>query len=47
VVLLLGNGRIVQQGTIDEFIRTPADDFVKRFISAQRLPSVNAPETHS
>lgn len=43
-VLLLGDGRIVQQGTIEEMIRSPADDFVRRFISAQRLPTVPASE---
>ncbi len=37
-VLLLGGGRIVQDGTLDELIDSPADDFVERFISAQRLP---------
>ena len=37
-VILLGSGRIVQQGTLDDLIQNPADDFVRRFISAQRLP---------
>jgi len=41
-VILLGGGRIVQEGTLDELIRAPADDFVERFISAQRLPVVTA-----
>jgi osmoprotectant transport system ATP-binding protein len=36
-VLLLGEGRVVQKGTLDDFIRAPADDFVRRFVSAQRL----------
>jgi osmoprotectant transport system ATP-binding protein len=40
-VLLLGGGRVVQSGTIDDLIRRPADDFVQRFISAQRLPGIN------
>jgi osmoprotectant transport system ATP-binding protein len=40
-VLLLGDGRVVQKGTIDDLIRAPADDFVRRFISAQRLPGVS------
>jgi len=43
-VLLLGGGRIVQDGTLDELIAAPADDFVKRFISAQRLPGLNGKE---
>jgi osmoprotectant transport system ATP-binding protein len=38
-VILLGGGRIVQQGTLHELIRCPGDDFVRRFINAQRLPS--------
>lgn len=37
-IVLLGGGRIVQQGTIDDLLERPADDFVQRFISAQRLP---------
>ena len=39
-VILLGSGRIVQEGTLDDLIRAPADDFVRRFISAQRLPTL-------
>ncbi len=37
-VLLLGGGRIVQRGTLDELLHAPADEFVTRFIQAQRLP---------
>jgi osmoprotectant transport system ATP-binding protein len=37
-VVLMGAGRIVQQGTLEELIRAPADAFVERFINAQRLP---------
>ncbi len=40
-VLLLGGGRIVQDGTLDDLLRAPADDFVERFINAQRLPVVS------
>jgi osmoprotectant transport system ATP-binding protein len=36
-VLLLGGGRIVQRGTFNEFMTVPADEFVTRFIQAQRL----------
>jgi osmoprotectant transport system ATP-binding protein len=36
-VVLLGEGRIVQQGTLDELIRDPANAYVSRFINAQRL----------
>jgi osmoprotectant transport system ATP-binding protein len=43
-VLLLGGGRIVQDGTLEDLIRQPADDFVRRFISAQRIPMVNGSE---
>ena len=39
-VILLGSGRIVQEGTLDDLIRAPADDFVERFINAQRLPAL-------
>jgi osmoprotectant transport system ATP-binding protein len=38
-VILLGSGRIVQEGTLDDLLRAPADEFVERFISAQRLPA--------
>ena len=40
-VLLLGNGRIVQRGTLDDLIHAPADDFVRRFVSAQRFPGLS------
>jgi osmoprotectant transport system ATP-binding protein len=39
-VILLGGGQIVQEGTLDDLIRSPADDFVCKFMSAQRLPGV-------
>lgn len=39
-VVLLGGGRIVQQGTLDDLIRAPAEAFVERFINAQRLPGL-------
>jgi osmoprotectant transport system ATP-binding protein len=39
-VILLGGGQIVQEGTLNDLIRSPADDFVRRFISAQRLPGI-------
>ena len=40
-VVLLGGGRIVQQGKLDDLIQSPADPFVVKFISAQRLPTAN------
>jgi osmoprotectant transport system ATP-binding protein len=39
-VILLGSGRIVQRGTLDDLIRRPADDFVAKFIRSQRLPEL-------
>jgi osmoprotectant transport system ATP-binding protein len=35
-LVLLQAGRIVQQGTLHDLISRPADDFVTRFINAQR-----------
>jgi osmoprotectant transport system ATP-binding protein len=40
-VVLLGEGRIVQQGKLEDLIQTPADPFVVKFINAQRLPVAN------
>jgi osmoprotectant transport system ATP-binding protein len=37
-VVLLREGRVVQQGALDELIRAPADPFVTRFVQAQRPP---------
>ena len=34
VIVLLRQGQIVQQGTFEELVRSPADDFVARFINA-------------
>jgi len=39
-VILLGSGRIVQRGTLDDLIRRPADEFVAKFVRSQRLPEV-------
>ncbi len=35
-IVLLRAGRIVQRGTLDAMLRTPADEFVQRFVQAQR-----------
>jgi osmoprotectant transport system ATP-binding protein len=35
-IVLLRAGRIVQRGTLDTMLRDPADEFVQRFIQAQR-----------
>ena len=36
--LLLKDGRIIQSGTLEQLVRTPADPFVTEFINAQRSP---------
>ncbi len=35
-IVLLGEGRIVQQGTIDELYNKPAEPFVNQFLTSQR-----------
>jgi osmoprotectant transport system ATP-binding protein len=35
-IVLLRDGRIVQEGTLMDLVQTPADPFVTRFINAQR-----------
>jgi len=42
-IVLLRAGRIVQQGTLADLVDQPADPFVTRFISAQRL---HEPQRH-
>ena len=42
-IVLLRAGKIVQQGGVDEFRLAPADDFVRDFVRAQRLPFNGAP----
>lgn len=37
VIILMREGKIVQQGTFEELCSAPADEFVGRFINAQRL----------
>ncbi len=37
-ILLLKAGRVVQSGTLEQLVRTPADPFVTEFINAQRSP---------
>jgi len=39
-IVLLGGGTIVQRGTLDALIHSPADDSVRRFILAHRLPGM-------
>lgn len=38
-VILMAGGRIVQRGAIEDFYAQPADEFVTRFITAQRAPN--------
>jgi osmoprotectant transport system ATP-binding protein len=38
VIVLLRDGRVVQQGTLTELVHKPADPFVTRFVNAQRSP---------
>jgi osmoprotectant transport system ATP-binding protein len=40
-LLLLGSGRIVQRGTLNDLLKSPADEFVTRFIQAQRMIVTN------
>lgn len=35
-IVLMYQGQVIQQGTIDEFLSSPANDFVRRFLNAQR-----------
>jgi osmoprotectant transport system ATP-binding protein len=35
-LVLLREGRVVQTGTAEDFVQRPADDFVQRFVRAQR-----------
>ena len=39
-IVLMEAGRVVQQGTLAELWRAPANDFVRRFIQAQRGPAL-------
>ena len=38
-IVLLRAGRIVQQGTIEDLAQRPAEEYVSRFLSAQRAPA--------
>jgi len=39
-IILLNTGKVVQQGSINELTNQPADEFVTRFIEAQRVHHV-------
>ncbi len=43
-VALLEGGRIVQQGPIRDLVKRPANEYVRRFINAQRM-TLDGPET--
>ena len=43
-VILLGGGKIVQRGTLNDLLNHPADEFVTRFIQAQRWIQSDAPD---
>ena len=37
-IFLMREGAILQEGTLERLVRQPADEFVTRFINAQRSP---------
>ncbi len=37
-IVLLRDGHLIQEGTLEELVKSPADAFVTRFIKAQRSP---------
>lgn len=39
-VMLLSDGQIVQEGRLEELINNPSNEYVARFINAQRIPHV-------
>jgi osmoprotectant transport system ATP-binding protein len=39
-VMLMSSGRIVQRGKLADFFEKPAEEFVTRFITAQRIPQM-------
>ncbi|MEM8733454.1 MAG: ATP-binding cassette domain-containing protein [Planctomycetota bacterium] len=41
-VMLMFGGKIVQRGTLNDFVERPADDFVAKFITAQRIPELSS-----
>ena len=40
-LLLMKDGKILQQGSIRELLKNPVDDFVEKFINAQRVRASN------
>jgi osmoprotectant transport system ATP-binding protein len=39
-VMLMEAGRIVQRGQLSDFFERPAEEFVTRFVTAQRIPHI-------
>ena len=39
-VMLMAGGRVVQRGALSDFFENPAEEFVSRFIRAQRIPQI-------
>ena len=37
-VMMLGEGEVVQEGRLEELIQNPTNEYVARFINAQRIP---------
>ena len=37
-VMMLGEGEVVQEGRLEELIQNPSNEYVARFINAQRIP---------
>jgi osmoprotectant transport system ATP-binding protein len=47
-VMLMAGGRLVQRGHLEDFFQRPAEEFVTRFITAQRIPhSTHFPHSNS
>ena len=42
-LVMMREGRVIQQGSIEDLVRRPADDYVKAFVRAQRVPVVAEP----
>lgn len=42
-LVLMRHGKVAQDGSIEDLVTRPADDFVQRFVSARRIPEVLRP----
>jgi osmoprotectant transport system ATP-binding protein len=43
-IVLMRAGRVVQDGSASDLYQRPADEFVRRFVAAQRIPPPRAPD---